>query len=114
MPRSGKSASDEPRAYPPAAPRTPPRHSRRPALAPERRNRPEGHTAAGSGMKRRSVAGRGLHPDAAAVALDDLSTDGQADAGARVFGAGVQALEDLEDPVLVLGVDADPVVAYRE
>ncbi len=43
-----------------------------------------------------------LDPDAAAVALDDLLADRQADAGARVLVAAVQALEDHEDALDVL------------
>src|SRR6187200_2498213 len=57
--------------------------------------------------------GRG-EPDAAAVELDDLAAHGQADAGAIVGIARVQALEDHEDPVGVLVVDPDPVVGHRE
>ena len=37
-------------------------------------------------------------------------TDGQADAGARVLGAGVEALEDLEDALGVLRLNANAVV----
>ena len=43
-----------------------------------------------------------LDPDASAVPLDDLLADGQADAGAGVLVARVQALEDDEDPLRVL------------
>src|SRR6266511_1196581 len=59
-------------------------------------------------------AGLGLDPDAAPVALDDLLADGEANPGARVLGAGVQPLEDDEDPVQELRIDADPVVLHRE
>ena len=41
-----------------------------------------------------ALSGFGLHPDAAAVALHDLLADRQADAGAGVLVAAVQALED--------------------
>src|SRR5205814_2210421 len=44
----------------------------------------------------------------------DLSAHRQADAGALVAGARVQALEDDEDAVGVLGVDPDPVVLAAE
>ena len=62
----------------------------------------------------RALAGLGLDPDAPAVALDDLLADRQADAGARVLVPAVQALEDDEDALEVLRVDADAVVAHRE
>src|SRR3990172_2597332 len=62
----------------------------------------------------RARARPGLDPDPAAMALDDLLADGEADAGARVLGARVQPPEDDEDPFPVLRVDADPVVAHRE
>src|SRR3954470_878992 len=48
-----------------------------------------------------------LDPDAAAVALDDLPADGEADAGALERLAVVQSLEHLEDAVAVAGVDPD-------
>src|SRR6266496_415664 len=62
----------------------------------------------------RPGAGLGLDPDPPAVTLDDLLADGEADAGAGVLGASVQPLEDDEDPVQILRVDADPVVAHLE
>ena len=52
----------------------------------------------------------GVEPDPAAVVLDDLAAHREADAGALVGAAGVQALEDDEDPVGVLGLDPDAVV----
>src|SRR5437763_12165784 len=58
--------------------------------------------------------GARLDPDAPAVAVDDLAGDGQADAGARVRVARVQALEHLEDALAVARVDADAVVGDRE
>src|SRR5581483_4786870 len=61
-----------------------------------------------------ALAGPRLDPDAAAVTFDHLPADGQADARARVFRAGVQALEDEEDPLGVLRRDADAVVADGE
>src|SRR4051794_4309113 len=42
-------------------------------------------------------------PDAAAVALDDAPADRQADSGARIALAVVQALEHLEDVLARLG-----------
>ena len=50
----------------------------------------------------------------AAVPLDDLLDDGEADPGAAVLVVGVEAAEHLEDPVEVLGLDPDPVVRHRE
>ncbi len=44
--------------------------------------------------------------------LDDLLADRQPDARARILAAGVQALEHLKDPLGVLRVKADAVVAY--
>jgi hypothetical protein len=45
----------------------------------------------------------GADIDVSAVAFDDFLADGQPDAGARVLGGGVQALEDDEDPLGVAG-----------
>src|SRR5271156_6221794 len=53
---------------------------------------------------------RGVEPDLAAEILDDFPGHGQADAGARVSGPLVQALEDHENPFRVLRLDADAVV----
>src|SRR4051794_20490286 len=55
-----------------------------------------------------------LQPDAPAVAVHYALADGEADAGALVFLARVEALEDLEDAVRVARLDPDPVVADRE
>src|SRR6516225_183334 len=52
--------------------------------------------------------------DLPAVPLDDLLADGQADARAGVLAASMQALEDDEDALEVLGGDADSVVAHGE
>jgi hypothetical protein len=48
--------------------------------------------------------------DRAQVALDDLAAGGEADAGAFILGAAVQALEDHEDLLLELLLEADAVV----
>src|SRR5439155_2048523 len=61
-----------------------------------------------------AALGAGLDPDAPAVAPDDLLDDGQADAGAGIRVAGVQALEHLEDALAVARVDADAVVGDLE
>src|SRR3954462_12236492 len=63
----------------------------------------------------RPLAGGGLDPDSAMVALDDLLDDRQARAGAAaVLVAAVQALEDAEHGVVVFFRDADAVVAHVE
>src|ERR1700690_738580 len=56
--------------------------------------------------------GNGL--DLAVVPFDDLLADRQPDAIAGVFSAGVQALENDEDVLEVLGGYADTVVCHRE
>ena len=56
----------------------------------------------------------GVEPDAPAVILDDLAAHRQPDAGARVGLLGVQALEDHEDPLRVLRLDADAVVGAAQ
>ena len=48
------------------------------------------------------------------MALHDALADRQADARAGIFLAVVQALEDDEDALEILGLDADAVVADRE
>src|SRR5690349_9926209 len=53
-------------------------------------------------------------PDPAPVELDDLAAQRQADARPAVFVAQVQPLEDGEDPLGVLLVDADAVVGDGE
>jgi hypothetical protein len=50
----------------------------------------------------RTFADRRLHPDTAAVALDDLLADRQADTGSRIFGAGVKPLKQNEDALEIL------------
>src|ERR1035438_6391272 len=55
-----------------------------------------------------------LRPDPSAVAFDDLFADGQADAIARVFAAGVQTLEDDKDVFRVLRGNSDSVIAHAE
>src|SRR5262249_52747798 len=55
-----------------------------------------------------------LGPDPAAVALDDLLADREADPGPGVAVPRVQALEDDEDPLRVPHLEADAVVSYRD
>src|SRR4051795_12497268 len=61
-------------------------------------------------MERAAGAELRLEPDAPAVALGDLLADGKADAGAGVLAHGMQALEQHEDALEVLRLDADAVV----
>src|SRR6476660_5713182 len=62
----------------------------------------------------RRLARLGVEPEPTPVVLHDLLAHRQADAGATVGIPAVQALEDHEDLVLVLLVDADAVVAAGE
>src|SRR3954470_3366818 len=52
-----------------------------------------------------------LAPDPPAVALDDPLADRQPHARAVVMLLPMQALEDVEDPVRLRGIDPDAVVA---
>ena len=65
-------------------------------------------------MECRSPARFRVHPDPSAVVLDDPLADGHADAGARILLPGVEALENNEDTLRVLRVDADAVVPHGE
>src|SRR5262245_47396176 len=65
-------------------------------------------------MERRTHPALRLHPDATAVAFDNLLADRQADAGARILVAGVQPLENLEVWLPELRLDADSIGADRE
>jgi hypothetical protein len=56
----------------------------------------------------------GGNPDPPTVPFDDLLADRQADARAGVLVARVEALEDPEDPILIVGGNADAVVADRD
>src|SRR5215469_11831351 len=53
-----------------------------------------------------------VQPDLATVVLDDLAAHRQANASACVRGPVVQSLEDDEDSLRELGLDADSVVGY--
>ena len=67
-------------------------------------------------LKRRSFARRRLHPDAAAVHLDDLLGDGEAEARAAL-GLGVRAVhlvELLKDPILLVEWYAGAGVFHRD
>src|SRR5207247_3517755 len=73
-----------------------------------------GPVVRGRGGKREqefaAPARRRVRPDPPAVAFDDLPADREADPGARVALAGMRPLKDHEDPLVVLGVDAEAVV----
>jgi hypothetical protein len=56
----------------------------------------------------------GLHPYAAPVALHNLFANRQTNPRARIFLAPMQTLEDHEDPVKILRVDADSVIANAQ
>src|ERR1035438_9343213 len=65
-------------------------------------------------QKCRSMSGFGFHPDLASMALYNLLADSEPDAGAgKLFGT-VQALEQRENAVGVLRLDADAVVPHRK
>ena len=57
-----------------------------------------------------ATRGIGLVSDAAADALDDLSADGEADAGALVLLMIVQTGEHIKDLIFMLVVYADTIV----
>src|SRR6266404_4314289 len=61
-----------------------------------------------------TMAGPRLDPYLPAIVLDDLLTDCQTDSVARVFGPGVQALEDNKNIFCVLRRNPDPVIAHAE
>ena len=52
-----------------------------------------------------------LDPDPAPVNFDDALYQRQADAGA--IDAGIEAIEQVENPLMVIGGDADAVVAHE-
>src|SRR6266496_2288119 len=70
--------------------------------------RGQGETEPGTGGDRR------VQPDAATVIFNDLPAHGQPNTRSRVCGLVMQALEDHEDPLGVLGGDPDAVVGERE
>src|SRR5690606_4022846 len=64
--------------------------------------------------ERGALAGGGVDRDRAAHALDGLLDDGEPDAGPLDLVAGAQRLEELEDALVVSGVDAGTVVGDLE
>jgi len=59
-------------------------------------------------------ARRGLHPDAAPVALRDLLAQGQSQARAGKLLSAVQTLENGKNPFLVLRSNADAVILHAD
>lgn len=62
----------------------------------------------------RSLPHYRLDRDIAAVVTNRFATDRQADTGSTVFRAGMQALEQLEDPVDTIGRNTDAIVLHRQ
>src|SRR5437764_7478802 len=60
----------------------------------------------------RAVTGTGFGPDPAAVAEHDALGDCEPDPGALVFLGAVETLEDAEQTIRILHVEADAVVAH--
>src|SRR6266496_14726 len=56
----------------------------------------------------------GFSPDLPAVRSNNLLTDGQADAGTRVFIAWMQSLKDFKDPLGITGFETDSIVLDGE
>src|SRR5580658_6945295 len=64
--------------------------------------------------KGRSFTRRGFDPDSSAVTLNHALANCQSDAGAGIFPVTMEPLENTEDYLLVMGIDADAVVPHRE
>src|SRR3954452_11318792 len=64
--------------------------------------------------ERRALTGSALRVDRAAVAVDDLAAECEADTGARVAPTAMEALEHPEDPGVVARLEADAVVRDLE
>src|SRR5436305_13158360 len=60
--------------------------------------------------ERRSLAGAALHGDVSSDGFDDALRDPQSQAEAAVFARAAGAFEPLEDPLLVVGRDADALI----
>jgi hypothetical protein len=61
-----------------------------------------------------AFAGFAFNPNPTAVALDDLFAERQSDARPRVLLLRVQALEEQENALGILGIDANAVVLDRK
>src|ERR1700690_4172530 len=62
-------------------------------------------------MKYTSVPSLGLKPNPATVANHYTTADGQSNASTRILCLIMQPLEYFKDPLVILGVDSDAVVA---
>src|SRR5262249_59660726 len=65
-------------------------------------------------MKRRSFAGSGIDPDAAAMPLDNPPADSQPDPRAFILVPAMKLLKNSEDRVVILLLDPDPVILHRK
>src|SRR5829696_3726660 len=61
-------------------------------------------------MHRSASAELGFNPDSATMAFNDFLADGQAYAGARIFFAAMEALENNKNSLEILGGDPDAVI----
>src|SRR5690606_8770157 len=96
---------------------------RRASSGPDRPDcpRPAGSAAAGFRSSSRKLQEEGrtpadfaLGPHPAAHSRDGLSHQGEPDAGARIVLGTMQALENVEDAVMVLHVESDAVVTHPQ
>jgi len=67
-----------------------------------------------SEMENRPLLRLRLDPDSAAEPFEHLLANSQADSGALVLLSAVQTLEKDENPLKVLRIDSDAVVAHRK
>jgi len=65
-------------------------------------------------VKSRSLPWRGFGPDAAAVPFHDSPADREAEAGSRIFRAGVKSFEESKDLLLELRFETDAIVLNGE
>ena len=63
-------------------------------------------------MKRAPFADFGFDPDPSAMPRHDPAAQGQANAGSWKLIMRVQAAKNLENPLVVFGVNSDAIVAY--
>src|SRR5580692_1311042 len=63
-----------------------------------------------SGARARRTIGR----ERAAVPVDNLAADCEADTGPFIFVAPMQALKDLKDPIAIFFVETDTVIFYDD
>ena len=70
------------------------------------------HRRAGREVEPEAAAGFavGFNADFAGHFFDGFADDGKADAGAFIFGFGMDTLEHLEDAVLMFWFDADAII----